>query len=64
MLRYSFHLDDAADAIHNAVVSVLDAGWRTGDIAGENTSAEYIVGTTRMGDLVVEQLEREMSVDA
>ena len=64
MLRYSFHLDDAADAIHRAVVSVLDAGWRTGDIAGDNTSNDFIVGTTRMGDLVIERLEHDASIGA
>ena len=64
MLRYSFHLDDAADAIHRAVVSVLDAGWRTGDIAGDNTSNDFIVGTTRMGDLVIERLEHNASIGA
>lgn len=35
---------------------VLDDGWRTGDIANENTAADHIVGTVAMGDLVVERL--------
>ena len=32
MLRYSFGLDDEADLIEKAVVSVLEDGYRTGDI--------------------------------
>ena len=34
MLRYSFELPDEADCIENAVNKVLEAGWRTKDIAG------------------------------
>ena len=34
LLRYSFKLETEAKAIENAVNAVLDAGWRTGDIAG------------------------------
>ncbi len=56
MLRYSFDMNDAADDIRNAVTSVLDAGWRTGDIADANTPDDKKVGTARMGDLVVENL--------
>ena len=56
MLRYSLHLAEAADDVRRAVTSVLDAGWRTADIADATTPADHVVGTARMGDLVVEQL--------
>ncbi|MDR3052663.1 MAG: 3-isopropylmalate dehydrogenase, partial [Coriobacteriales bacterium] len=56
MLRYSFDQHAAADALAQAVNAVLDAGWRTNDIANSATAADKIVGTARMGDLVVEQL--------
>lgn len=56
MLRYSFDMQDAADDIRRAVTAVLDAGWRTGDIADADTLPDKIVGTVRMGDLVVENL--------
>lgn len=57
MLRYSFDKNEAADDILNAIESVLAQGYRTGDIANENTPPEKIVGTTAMGDLIVEAIE-------
>ena len=49
LLRYSFDLDREADAIENAVKSVLDQGYRTPDLyAGQGTQ----VGTAQMGDLI------------
>ncbi|MBQ7159089.1 MAG: 3-isopropylmalate dehydrogenase [Treponema sp.] len=62
LLRYSFGLEKEAKAIEEAVNAVLDAGWRTGDIAGskleEVKAAGKLVGTKRMGELVVEQLNK------
>ena len=49
MLRYTFGLGAEADAIENAVKSVLDRGYRTPDLyAGQGTQ----VGTAQMGDLI------------
>lgn len=49
MLRYTFGLGPEADAIENAVKSVLDQGYRTPDLyAGQGTQ----VGTAQMGDLI------------
>ena len=56
MLRHSFNMVDAADDVRRAVTSVLDAGWRTPDIANADTPANRVVGTVGMGDLVVEHL--------
>lgn len=56
MLRYSFGMDAAADDVKRAVTEVLDEGWRTGDIKGPDTPADKLVGTARMGDLVVAHL--------
>ena len=53
MLRYSFSLPAAADAVENAVSKVLDAGYRTGDIMSPGTK---LVGTEEMGRLVIENL--------
>jgi tartrate dehydrogenase/decarboxylase/D-malate dehydrogenase len=49
MLRYSFGLASEADAVEAAVDSMLNAGYRTADIAkpGEET-----VSCARMGDLI------------
>jgi 3-isopropylmalate dehydrogenase len=53
MLRYSFSLQKEADAIENAVDSVLSAGYRTSDIAAEGEEA---LGTTQITDLIVKAL--------
>ncbi|MCR5291085.1 MAG: 3-isopropylmalate dehydrogenase [Treponema sp.] len=60
LLRYDFKLENEAKAIEAAVDAVLDAGWRTGDIAGADRDALQasgkLVGTKKMGQLVVEAL--------
>ena len=54
MLRFSFDMAKEADAIENAVSSVLDAGYRTGDIMAPNCTK---VGCTEMGRLILENLQ-------
>jgi 3-isopropylmalate dehydrogenase len=54
MLRYSFDEQEAANTLAAAVAQVLDAGWRTADIATPSTPCEKVVGTTKMADLVIE----------
>ena len=49
MLRYSFDLDAEAQAIENAVDTVLEAGLRTGDIA---KLGEKPISCTEMGDAI------------
>ncbi len=56
MLRYSFDAAEAADAVRRAVEAVLDDGWRTADIRDASTPEGRVVGTARMGDLVIERL--------
>lgn len=50
MLRYSFHLEQEAKDIENAVNEVLNAGYRTADMMSEGMKK---VGCKEMGDLVV-----------
>jgi len=56
MLRYSFEMHDAADRLAAAIEKVLAEGWRTRDIADSSTLPQKMVGTSAMGDLVVERL--------
>ena len=56
MLRYSFDMGEAADAVRAAVSGVLEDGWRTGDIADAVTPADHVLGTAAMGDKVAERL--------
>lgn len=54
MLRYSLKQTNLADKIEAAVNTVLDLGYRTGDIAAKG---DTVVGTEEMGDKVVQALE-------
>lgn len=61
LLRFDFKLEAEAKAIEAAVEKVLDDGWRTGDIAGDVAAvkaAGKLVGTKKMGELVVEYLNK------
>ena len=53
MFRYSFDLPAEAQAIEDAVDTVLNEGWRTADIAKPGETA---VGTLKMGELIREKL--------
>jgi 3-isopropylmalate dehydrogenase len=53
MLRYSFCLEEEAQAVENAVSKVLDQGYRTSDIA---TPGAKIVGTKEMGSLIAQNI--------
>ena len=53
LLRYSFDMDEEADAVENAVKQVLKDGYRTVDIMSEGCTQ---VGTTKMGDLIAERI--------
>jgi 3-isopropylmalate dehydrogenase len=53
MLRYSFKLEAAAQAIENAVQKVLDDNYRTADIMSTGMKK---VGTREMGELVRERI--------
>lgn len=53
MLRFTFDLDEEADAVENAVRQVLKEGYRTKDIMSEGCT---LVGTVKMGDLIAERV--------
>lgn len=55
MFRLTFGYEDAATSIENAVKEVLDAGHRTADLAADKSKA---VGTTAMGDLIVNAMKK------
>jgi len=53
MLRYSLNLEKEASAIETTVNTVLDKGYRTGDIMSNGCTK---VGTAKMGELVIAEL--------
>ena len=60
MLRYSFDLDQEADAVEEAVKQVLKEGFRTIDIMPQEEAKKAFVtqvGTVSMGDLIAERIK-------
>ncbi|MEE8392242.1 MAG: 3-isopropylmalate dehydrogenase [Anaerolineae bacterium] len=53
LLCYSLELDKEAQAIEDAVQTVLEEGYRTKDIREDGTT---LVGTKEMGNLIVERI--------
>ncbi len=53
MLRYSFDMDQEAEAIERAVSEVLQSGYRTIDIMSEGMTQ---VGTAEIGDLICDRI--------
>lgn len=56
MLDISFGMKTESEAVVRSVDAVLKAGFRTGDIADSTTIADRILGTTLMGQRVLESL--------
>jgi len=53
MLKYSFGLQKESDAVEQAIVSVLQAGYRTADLKEERKTT---VGTKQIGELIIERI--------
>lgn len=53
LLRFSFDLDQEANAVEEAVRQVLKDGYRTGDIMSEGCVR---IGTAQMGDRIAERI--------
>ena len=61
MLRYSFDMEDEADAIEKAVSAVLDDNYRTADIMPADPDEAALckkVGCCEMGDLIITKLTK------
>jgi 3-isopropylmalate dehydrogenase len=56
MLRFSFQLEKEAKAIENAVLRVLEKGYRTRDIMSRG---KKLLSTQEMGEKIAEELEEE-----
>ena len=56
MLKYSFDMEEEANAIEKAVSSYLDSGYRTADIMSEGMN---LVGCKKCAELICENLKKE-----
>ncbi len=56
LLDISFGLKTESQAVISAVDQVLKAGFRTGDIADENTPEDKILGTVEIGEEILKRI--------
>jgi len=57
MLKYGFGMEEEAKAVETAVLEILKQGYRTEDIF--KNEDEKLVGTSKMGDLIAEQVSKK-----
>ncbi len=57
VLRFSAGLEREAKLIESCVVDILEAGYRTSDIARGNIAGQTKVSTTEMGQLITDKVE-------
>jgi len=57
VLRHSAGLEREAKLIESSVVDILEAGYRTGDIARGEIAGQTKVSTTQMGQLILDKVE-------
>ncbi len=60
MMRYSFRMDGAADAVETAVERVMKRGMHTAEIAGRGRAAS----TSRMGSLIAEETGKALKAQS
>ncbi|MCP5005948.1 MAG: 3-isopropylmalate dehydrogenase [Planctomycetes bacterium] len=58
MLKYSFGLNKESNIIEQAIMNVLEVGYRTCDIACEKTPGDKVLSTSKMGDKVLEHVQK------
>ena len=64
VLRHSAGLDREAKVIEAAVVQVLEAGYRTTDIARGNVAGQQKVSTSQMGELILDRVNVDLGAAA
>ena len=64
VLRHSAGLEREARVIEDAVVRVLEAGYRTTDIAQRGATEQNVVTTEKMGELILDEVEAALGAAA
>ena len=62
MLDISFNMKEESECVINAVDEVLKKGFRTNDIANENTPSDKILGTNEIGQQILQSLEAKVAI--
>ena len=61
MLEIGFGLKEEAKLLVDTIDNVLKDGFRTNDIADENTNRFKVLGTAEMGKLVLKYLSQKLT---
>ncbi|MGI4756795.1 MAG: 3-isopropylmalate dehydrogenase [Janthinobacterium lividum] len=64
LLRHSAGLTKEAKIVEDAVVQVLEAGYRTTDIARGGIAGQQTVSTTKMGELILDRVTADLGAAA
>ena len=64
LLRHSAGLAKEAKIVEDAVVQVLEAGYRTTDIARGDIAGQQTVSTTKMGELILDHVTADLGAAA
>ena len=64
VLRHSAGLEHEAKIIEDAVVQVLDAGYRTTDNSRAKIAGQQTVSTTKMGELILDRVTADLGAAA
>lgn len=60
LLRHSLDLHDEARIVEESIAEILNAGFRTKDLANANTAEDKICNTDEIGNLVLEKIESKI----
>ena len=60
LLRHAFDLEEEATILESTVGEILIEGYRTKDLANQNTAPEMIFGTDQIGYQLLEMLEAKL----
>ena len=60
LLRHAFGMDEEAEIVESAISDVLNEGFRTSDLANDQTDPELIFGTDQIGNQIMEVLESKL----
>ncbi len=58
MLKYSFGLNKESDIIEQAIMEVLEEGYRTSDLVCDETPSNKVLSTSDMGDNVLKCVQK------
>ncbi len=60
LLRHSFEMEEEAKLLEDSIAQILEEGYRTKDLANDQTAHGMICGTDQIGKHILEKLESKL----